>query len=262
MSTEESKKDKDMRMPLSEWIRPSAFQTFGNSLKQPSDGSAATALPDNDYLIPALQIASSIADQICQAEEESGQSAAPGSDWIDSIEVITDGARPQSSDADGDGCNNIRVEIMPSLLSNITTDDNNSGRAKNCRIYSLGLVFYEIFSRGERPAGVERKETEVDESKPDGLQNQDGTVELLESLGPLPLDQGGGTIDLEGVDIDDFELFKFDDLQDEHNDICGLNNDSDDSLQLQDQNSRKKTNFVKQLRRIMISLLPLPKITR
>jgi hypothetical protein len=47
--------------------------------------STTAALPD-DYLIPALQIASSLADQICKAEE-AGYSPTPSSDWMDSIVV-------------------------------------------------------------------------------------------------------------------------------------------------------------------------------
>ena len=180
-------KSPDLSIPLSEWIRP--FQTFGNLQQQPTGGgghysAATTALPD-DYLLPALQIACSLADQICQAKEESGQSPAPGSDWIDSIVVITD----------GDVRNIIRAELLPSLLSN-TADVNNSGRAIYCGvIHSLGIVFYEIFSRGERPAGLERKQAKG--GGPDGLQDQTDTEDVLESLDPLPFDKGDKIIDLE-----------------------------------------------------------------
>ena len=175
---------------------------------------------------------------------------------MNSLAVISDAAPPSPPDADGDARNNIRVEILPSFFSNTTAGDNTSGRAKNQRIYSLGIVFNN--SGGERPAGLERKQAEVGGPEPDSSQDQNGTVELLdsldalpsdqgqndteellESLDPLPLNQGDGKIDIDGVDIDDFDLFRHDDLQDEYNDIWGLNNDTDGSLQ--DQNPKKKS---------------------
>ena len=235
MSTEK----KSPSTPVAEWIR--SFQSFGN--QSSAEIAAATSLP-NGYLLPALQIASSIADQICRAEEQrSGLSPAPGSDWIDSIEVITDEASPSSYDADGsDDSNNIRVEISPSLFSNTMSDDDNSGRA----IYSLGIVLYELFSRGERPAELERKQADVGGA---------GTVELLDSLDALPLNQGDEKIDLEGVDIDDFELFRQHDLQDEYNDIWGLNDDTNGSLH--DQNPKKKSSTSNAFVMRAVSIEPL-----
>eukprot|EP00986_Skeletonema_menzelii_P003124 scaffold916_cov129-Skeletonema_menzelii.AAC.3 len=247
----------DLRMPLSEWIRPRLFQTsFGNQQQQQqqllSVESAATALPDDNYLIPALQIACSLADQICRAKEESGQSPAPGSDWIDSIVVITEGAPSSDADIDGDAYNNVRAEILPSLSN--TRDDSNSGRERNCgTLFSLGVVFYEIFSRGERPAELERKQTS-ERDRTDGSQDQLGTEGLLENLDPLPFDQGEGMIDLEGVDIDDLEAIKFDDLQDQYNDIWGINV-TDGSLQ--GQNPRKKTSTSNNFVMCAVSIEPL-----
>jgi len=208
-----------MRKSLSQWIHR-FHNIFGGKQQQPSSNSTITELPD-DYLFPALQITASLADQICKAVEEGGQSPMLGSDWIDSIVVITDGSSPLSSGeraADCDVSNNIRVEILPSLLFN-TADSNNSGQAARANgiLYSLGIVFYELFS-GVRPAELER---------PDESQGQTGTEELLESLDPLPFDHGGGTIDIEaftGVGIHGGELLEFNDLQDEYNEIWGNNN--------------------------------------
>jgi hypothetical protein len=143
--------------PLSEWIL--SFRTlFGEQQLLLFGGhnnstNAVSVLPD-DYLIPALRIASSLADQICKAEE-AGQLPTPSSNWIDSIVVHlqsnnsqdgrVDGKVAEQDDADGEGGNNIRVEILPSLL---TVNKNHSSRhAAGGALYSLGIVFFEIFSR-------------------------------------------------------------------------------------------------------------------
>ena len=97
-------------------------------------------------------------------------------------------------------------------------------------MYSLGIVFYELFSRGERPAGLERIQAEGDGPEHDG-QNEE---ELSETVDPLPCSQGDRTIDLDafsGVDVDDREFSTFDNLlRDKYTDVP-----------LHDQNPRKKT---------------------
>jgi hypothetical protein len=105
----------EQRKPLSEWARsfqPSfgQQQLFGGHIN-----SATTALPD-DYLFPVLRIASSLADQICKAEE-ADQSPTLSSDWMDSIVVHLqsnnledgrfDGKTAEDEDEDGEGGNNI-----------------------------------------------------------------------------------------------------------------------------------------------------------
>jgi hypothetical protein len=62
----------------------------------------------------------------------------------------------EEDDADGEGGNNIRVEILPSLLRDTADNNNDSSRHVDKTLYSLGLVFYEIFSRGERPAELDQ----------------------------------------------------------------------------------------------------------
>jgi len=266
------------RKPLSEWIHSFAT-TFGQ--QQLFDGhhnSTTAALPD-DYLIPRLRIASSLADQICKAQE-AGQSPTPSSDWMDSIAVhsqsnnsedgrfygkaaedededsfdlenvfnaiLTDEEQTASSsderaEEDGEGGNNIRAEILPSLFN--TTDHDNSRQATDGVLYSLGIVFYEIFSRGERPAELEQQHVG---EKP----SHSGTEELLsEDLDPLPFDQGGTIYLARELNISPFnrfddigELTAFDDLQDEYNDIWGLNNDSYEVLQGQHPKKRNINN--------------------
>jgi hypothetical protein len=67
------------RVPLSVWI-------------------SSSSLSDDDYLIPALRAACSLADQICKAEE-AGQSPTPSSDWIGSI-IVRGNGRLSATDTD------------------------------------------------------------------------------------------------------------------------------------------------------------------
>ena len=100
------------RVPLSEWIRSSFQQTllFGTQQQQQqllrnNNSSSAASLPannnyDDDYLIPALRVASSLADQICKAEE-AGQLLlpAPSLDWVDNIVVIISNSGHRDEDS-------------------------------------------------------------------------------------------------------------------------------------------------------------------
>ncbi len=149
----------EQRMPLSKWTR--SFQTtYVNQQQQSVNSNNATA-SCADYLLPALRLACSLADEICKAEE-SGLSLKPSFDWIDSIVVYS-----QSNILKGCGIeqqdDDIRVEILPSLLDNADNDS----RKVDGTLYSLGIVFYEIFSRGERPSELELKHAA---QRPDGFE--------------------------------------------------------------------------------------------
>eukprot|EP00984_Skeletonema_dohrnii_P001403 scaffold447_cov112-Skeletonema_dohrnii-CCMP3373.AAC.4 len=229
------------RTPLSEWVR--SFETLFGQQQQQLIGGRKNSTCHDDYLVPALRVASSLADQICRAEEAGFQSPRPCSDWIDSIvvhlqstnsehdhfdskaaeddedsfdvekvfhSILTEGEPSSSSDEraeeGGEGGNNIRVEILPSLLFNTSDDNNNSRQSTGGTLYSLGIVFYEIFSRGERPAELELEQQQHVGQKP----SQNGTGELCEDLNSLPFDQGG-IVDLEG------EVSIFDNLLSEYN---------------------------------------------
>ena len=83
-------------------------------------------------------------------------------DSFDVGKVFTaEGTSPTTSDErseeNGEGDNSIRVEILPQLFHN--TDDN-SKLATAGILDSLGVVFYEIFSGGQRPAELERQQVE------------------------------------------------------------------------------------------------------
>jgi hypothetical protein len=202
--------------------------------------STITLLPDDDYLIAALRVAFSLADQICKAEAAGQSLPTPSTDWMDSIVVHLQSTQNSEDDLlDGEGGNNIQVEILPSS-SFSTTENNNQRQAPYGILYPIGLVFYEIFSRGERPAELELKQ--VGEEASNLSQCQHGTEALSGDLDTLPFDQGGTSIDLaEEFSVSPFnrfddhdELFAFDDLQDEYNDIWG------NSYDIQEQRPKKK----------------------
>jgi hypothetical protein len=70
----------EKRKPLSGWIR--SFEERLLSGRQQLLDSAV--MPADDYLIPALRIASSLAHQICKAEK-AVQSPTPSSNWMESM---------------------------------------------------------------------------------------------------------------------------------------------------------------------------------
>eukprot|EP00986_Skeletonema_menzelii_P000224 scaffold59_cov144-Skeletonema_menzelii.AAC.7 len=185
------------RLPLSvlEWIR--SFQTFDRT-------SAASA----DYFIPALRLACAIADKICNLEGEKGRSPTPRFDWVDSISVYSNSNDNLGEDstenvsdnilADGDDGDDIRVEISPSLFVETVSNDDNEAQNMNGILYSLGIVFYEIFSRGERPAEIEELKRKGD--KPKGFET--GTEDVSEGFNPF---HQGGTIDFDGDELSVFQ---------------------------------------------------------
>ena len=131
------------RIPLSELIR--SVQTFHYSIASSS-------------LIPALRLTCSLADEILKAKEETGRSPTPRIDWIDSIVVYSQSNRSKEIGIDienafehafdniltDDDDDDIRVEILPILFDNTENDE----RQMDGVLYSLGIVFYEIFSGG------------------------------------------------------------------------------------------------------------------
>eukprot|EP00984_Skeletonema_dohrnii_P034447 scaffold33562_cov125-Skeletonema_dohrnii-CCMP3373.AAC.1 len=147
-----SGRSSEHRIPLSELIR--SFQTFDYTTASSS-------------LIPALRLTCSLADEILKAKEETGRSPTPRFDWIDSIVVYSQSKRSNQIDfdididnafdnilTDDDDDDDIRVEILPILFDNTENDEWQMDGV----LYSLGIVFYEIFSGGERPVELEQKQ--------------------------------------------------------------------------------------------------------
>eukprot|EP00985_Skeletonema_marinoi_P015621 scaffold8111_cov206-Skeletonema_marinoi.AAC.10 len=128
--------------------------------------------------MPALRLATSLADQLCvlQDEREDDQLLlpTPGLDWTNNVFVYNSRKNWEDDSIDnlfGAGANtgevgddkNIRGEILPLLLDKTTEEE--ARITEKQRIYSLGLVICEIFSGGEKPVEVERQKQEKRGSK-------------------------------------------------------------------------------------------------
>eukprot|EP00984_Skeletonema_dohrnii_P007942 scaffold2926_cov109-Skeletonema_dohrnii-CCMP3373.AAC.14 len=175
-------------IPLSEWIPHTLF------VQQTCGGNKPKNNPSSEhYLIPALRVAFSLADQICKAEE-ADRFPTPSSEWIDSIVVHLQSKNPKEVAIENvfdtifkdDGV--IRAEILPSLFDKA---DNEAGQMGGV-LYSLGIVFYQIFSGGERPAELELKQIE---ERPDAFENGTEEEDLFEGFDPF---LQSGTVDLVG----------------------------------------------------------------
>jgi len=201
----------EQRIPLPQWIRLFSDKRLGNN--------SAVLLPDVYNLIPALRVAFSLADQICKAEE-AGQSPVQSSDWIDSIVVILHpNINSPASDVETVFNNNIRADFLPSFfLSTNEEEVKNDDNMQRIYTLALGIVFYEIFSVGGRPA----KAKECEQQKLRATSETGGVElpsELLDDMDPLPFDQGQDkSIDDLVGELDILEKCGIlDDVQDEYN---------------------------------------------
>eukprot|EP00984_Skeletonema_dohrnii_P005559 scaffold1963_cov89-Skeletonema_dohrnii-CCMP3373.AAC.1 len=221
---------------LSEWIRRTLNEA-ANRIPAPVHSLTAEvrdtlALCSDDYLLPALRVAWSLADQLCKAEQEvAGQSLpVPRTNWADSIVVHLhpdpDGSERrsnfignttedhvQNAATEEDRLDNIGAELLPSLFK--SESDNGDGVAKHDRsrtqhIYSLGLVFYEIFSGGRRPPEIEQQQKVATRSG-DAEAEEFSIQEELGDLDSSLLVDRAVPIDVEG------KLSIFDNIEDEFN---------------------------------------------
>ena len=136
-------------IPLTEWIH--TFHSLVDKQQQ-----SRKLQPDS--LIPALRLGWSLTAEICKIEKEFGRMPMPRKNWIDNIVVysqsnIPEGAFSGNESSVDDGF--IRVEISPHLFDERDED----ARVVDGILYSLGVVFYQIFSGGDRPVELESKQT-------------------------------------------------------------------------------------------------------
>jgi chemotaxis protein CheY-P-specific phosphatase CheC len=119
--------------------------------------------------------------------------------------LVQEGTSP-----DGGGMPFVDAELLPSMLKSKNNDDGSPKHdgSKTERIYSLGLVFYEIFSGGGRPPEIEQQD--IATKSGDTETEEELNEELLEDLDSLLCDNAA-PIDLEG------QLSIFDDIEDDYN---------------------------------------------
>eukprot|EP00985_Skeletonema_marinoi_P003020 scaffold1248_cov104-Skeletonema_marinoi.AAC.11 len=176
---------------LSEWIS----RTIDEVGRTSSSLSAATALgPDlrksmilcsDDYLLSALRVSCSLADSICKAEEEGGKLLPmPSNNWADGINVhvqATQEINGTLATENGEQENHDKAEFLSVLCNGNDEVANNNSTMQ--RIYSLGIVLYEIFSGGERPTDLLKGERTT------AVETNELAIEENLNFDPLPFDQ-------------------------------------------------------------------------
>eukprot|EP00984_Skeletonema_dohrnii_P027028 scaffold16453_cov77-Skeletonema_dohrnii-CCMP3373.AAC.1 len=140
-------------------------------------------------------------------------------DLFDSIIDDNDGTTFSEGERDEgieEGCDDyIRAHFASSLFNTNDDDDNDGGLSRDAmqRIYSLGVVFYVLFSGGERPAAHFYTAKEVVEQKLSGksdTETEELSQELSEDLDhlpfhqPAPIDLHGELSILDGIGNDEY----------------------------------------------------------
>ena len=157
-------------IPLRIWIE-GVIETIdvpSNSINLSARKSAAIA--SDSYLFAALKIACSLADQILSFQTtERGelsddgrkqQLPIPGSNWAGHmvVHISKNNAEEQKDDdyivnnTATSYCDVVSAELLPCKTddSNIDSYNESSNAVEIKQIYALGIVFYELFSGGER----------------------------------------------------------------------------------------------------------------
>ena len=165
---------------ISTWIR----REIDDVARTPKSSTGSRVLSSDEYLLSALRVAYSLADCICEAERKGDKTLPmPSSDWSNGIIVAPFHQTANIDDipTENRGQENlIQAGFLPSLFNTNNGEGINDINPMQY-IYSLGIVFYEIFSGGERPVEILKEEhTAV------------GSDEVLEeniNFDPLPFDQ-------------------------------------------------------------------------
>ena len=158
---------------LADWIRltlddvdlsaianaSAAGAASGDPSQWPINVRNSLALCSGEYLMLALRVALSLAEGICEAEDEVARGdrtkvwPAPRTNWSDRVQVCLS--------LDGTNIKQNAFKFKNAVFMPLQTDEIASDglriRDNMQRIYSLGIVFYEIFSGGQRPPELQKR---------------------------------------------------------------------------------------------------------
>eukprot|EP00984_Skeletonema_dohrnii_P008873 scaffold3305_cov74-Skeletonema_dohrnii-CCMP3373.AAC.6 len=219
----------------------------------PANVRNSMALCSDEYLMSALRVAHSLADGLCEAEDNIAEKGgrennnndellpsllpAPGTNWADKVQVHISSEGAEFNEISKLHFNIKSADFLPS--GEEEADSRGEREDGMRRIYSLGIVLYEIFSGGERPP-----ETEMGEQTGGG-KSDDGTAELSQELSqetsdkldPFPIDIDNVAAELNSIS----EMNLFDDIIDDRYSLCN-NIGGDDFFNAEnDRKSKRQT---------------------
>jgi len=220
-------------------INNEAFiSTFGGDTSTwPEDIRHSLAITSNSYIFAALKVAYSLANQLCTIQNDEPQDGdsninisfpTPGdTDWIDQIIVhLSESTNSDDDERDLQPLplnNNPGIDTTSSeLQNNIISTYLNVSRAEflpckakekstSCsddemkQINSLGLVFYELFSGGEKPSINERRDSSpsLQNTEQSSLDLSNRSLDLSNRLDISDVDREIGDIKSQDTDKDD-----------------------------------------------------------
>ena len=232
---------------LSEWIRRAIDEVDLSALvnvnastvaapDRPSQWPAnirnSMALCSDEYLMSALRVAHSLADGLCEAEDNFAEKGgrennndddelhpsllpAPGTNWADKVQVHLSSEGAEFNEISKLHFNLKSADFLPMGEAADSRGQSEDGMR---RIYSLGTVLYEIFSGGERPPemGEQTRGGKSDDGDGTAELSQELSQETAENLDLFPIDDVDIAAELNSIS----ELNLFDDIIDDRYSLC------------------------------------------
>eukprot|EP00985_Skeletonema_marinoi_P022095 scaffold13905_cov119-Skeletonema_marinoi.AAC.2 len=201
----------------------------------PANIRHSMALCSDEYLLSALRVVHLLADGLCEAEDNIAEKGgrenndddellpsssllpAPGTNWADKVQVHLSSEGAEFNEISKFHFNIKRADFLPSGEA-----ADSRGQSDDCmrRIYSLGIVLYEIFSGGERPPemGEQTRGGKSDAGDGTAVLSQELSQEAAEKLDLFPIDDVDIAAELNS--ISELNLFDVDDIIDDRFSLC------------------------------------------